>query len=355
MTAKLNFRSALFLLLPVLFLTFSCKDMKLDIQDSKDRLDVLEGTTITSINEQISAINTSISDLKEMDESLDTYIKALEATATDLQKQINDANAEIAKVEAELGEEISVLEQTLLNELNTAKEAIEAELLAINNTLAELKQADEALDKKISDLQAYVDTQLTSTTNWANATFSTLAQYEQTQTEISTIKASIEQINAGVSALETRLNGKIASDIQTAIDALRSELSTDYVARIESAVNTMTQAYTTAISSAKDEITSAYTNAIAALDAAAQALSDHRGLCDTYYALPEQAQKIVDDNASKKFANTDLYATLKDLAAKYVTKNVETQTNEETGEVIKAAGYEKVIVSERNPWKAVLF
>ncbi|MBR5103074.1 MAG: hypothetical protein IKV05_00115 [Bacteroidales bacterium] len=237
--------------------------MKLDIQDLKDRLDVLEGTTITSINEQISAINTSISDLKEMDESFDTYIKALEATATDLQKQIDDANAEIAKVEAELGEEISVLEQTLLNELNTAKEAIEAELLAINNTLAELKQADEALDKKISDLQAYVDTQLTSTTNWANATFSTLAQYEQTQTEISTIKASIEQINAGVSALETRLNGKIASDIQTAIDALRSELSTDYIARIESAVNTMTQAYTTAISSAKDEITSAYTNAIA--------------------------------------------------------------------------------------------
>lgn len=262
MTAKLNFRSALFLLLPVLFLTFSCKDMKLDIQDLKDRLEVLEGTTITSINEQISAINTSISDLKEVDESLDAYIKALEATATDLQKQIDDANAEIAKVEAELGEEISVLEQTLLNELNTAKEAIEAELLAINNTLAELKQADEALDKKISGLQAYVDTQLTSTTNWANATFSTLTQYEQTQTEISAIKASIEQINAGMSALETRLNGKIVSDIQTAIDALRIEVNADHASRIESSVNNLTVAYTAAISSARTEITTAYTNAI---------------------------------------------------------------------------------------------
>ena len=252
----------MFLLLPVLFLTFSCKDMKLDIQDLKDRLDVLEGTTITSINEQISAINTSISDLKEMDESLDTYIKALEATATDLQKQINDANTEIAKVEAELGEEISALEQSLLNELNTAKEAIEAELLAINNTLTELKLADKVLDKKISDLQTYVDTQLTSTTNWANATFSTLAQYEQTQTEISTIKASIEQINAGVSALETRLNGKIASDIQTAVDALRIEVNADHASRIESSVNNLTVAYTAAISSARTEITTAYTNAI---------------------------------------------------------------------------------------------
>ena len=250
--------------LPALVLTLGCKDMKLDIQDSKDRLDVLEGTTIISINEQITAINTSISDLKEMDATLDAYIKTLDATATDLQKQINDANAEIAKVESELGEEITALEQSLLNELNTAKEAIEAELLAINNTLAELKQADETLDKKISDLQTYVDTQLTSTTNWANATFSTLTQYEQTQTEISTIKASIEQINAGMTALETRLNGKIATEIQTAIDALRSELSTDYIARIESAVNTVTQAYTAAISSAKDEITTAYTTAIAA-------------------------------------------------------------------------------------------
>lgn len=77
---------------------------------------------------------------------------------------------------------------------------------------------------------------------------------------------------------------------------------------------------------------SAYLDAIAVLDAAAQALSDHRGLCDTYYALPEQAQNIVDDNATKKFANTELYVTLKALAEKYVTKNVETQTNEETGE-----------------------
>ena len=326
MTAKLNFRSALFLLLPVLFLTFSCKDMKLDIQDLKDRLDVLEGTTITSINEQISAINTSISDLKEMDESLDTYIKALEATATDLQKQINDANAEIAKVEAELGEEISVLEQTLLNELNTAKEAIEAELLAINNTLAELKQADEALDKKISDLQAYVDTQLTSTTNWANATFSTLAQYEQTQTEISAIKASIEQTNAGMTALETRLNGKIASDIQTAIDALRSELSTDYITRIENAVNAVTQAYTAAISSAKDEITTAYTAAIATAIAESEANMQawvNSVLTQGYYDIATIDGKLSALSARLDETDTDLQKQIAELKTALETSKEE--------------------------------
>ena len=262
MTTKLDFRSALFLLLPALIFVSACKDMNLDIQDSKDRLDVLEGTTITSINEQISAINTSISDLKEMDESLDAYIKALEATATDLQKQINEANSEIAKLEAELGEVVPVPEQSLLNELNAAKEAIQAELTAINKTLDDLKAADTALDKKIADLRTYVETELASTKDWANATFSTLAQYEQTQTEISAIKASIEQINTDMAALETRLNGKIAADIKTAIDALRMELNTDHASRIESAVNNLTVAYTAAVSSARSEITTAYTNAI---------------------------------------------------------------------------------------------
>ena len=77
---------------------------------------------------------------------------------------------------------------------------------------------------------------------------------------------------------------------------------------------------------------SAYTNAIAGLDAAAKLMSDHRALCDAYYALPEQAQKIVDDNADKKFAKTDLYIQLSQIAPKYVTKNVTTETNPETGE-----------------------
>ncbi len=170
--------------------------MKMDIEDLKDRLDVLEGTTITSINQQIFAISTSISDLKDMDEALYAYIKTLEEIATNLQSQIDEANAEIAKLEAELGDEIDALEQNLLKELNAAKESILAELTTINKTLGELKAADEALDKKISDLQAYVDVELSSIKDWANTTFSTLAQYELMQTEISTIKELIEHINA---------------------------------------------------------------------------------------------------------------------------------------------------------------
>ena len=76
---------------------------------------------------------------------------------------------------------------------------------------------------------------------------------------------------------------------------------------------------------------SAYKNAAAALDAAAQAMRDHRSLIDTYDPLPQRAVEIVDNNAEKKFARTEFYAQLKAAAEKYATKTTETVVDSETG------------------------
>jgi len=75
---------------------------------------------------------------------------------------------------------------------------------------------------------------------------------------------------------------------------------------------------------------SAYKNAAAALDAATQAMKDHRSLCDAYDPLPQQAQDIIDANAGKKFANTTLYADLINLVNKYATKTTETVYDPDT-------------------------
>jgi len=75
---------------------------------------------------------------------------------------------------------------------------------------------------------------------------------------------------------------------------------------------------------------SAYKNAAAALDAATQAMKDHRSLCDAYDPLPQQAQDIIDANAGKKFANTSLYADLINLVNKYATKTTETVYDPDT-------------------------
>ena len=69
----------------------------------------------------------------------------------------------------------------------------------------------------------------------------------------------------------------------------------------------------------KDSYTapSAYFDAADALNAAAQALKDHRSNCDSYDEAIKKSIDVVRDNADSKFAVTELYGQLKTINEKY--------------------------------------
>ena len=287
------------------------------VQDALDKVDTrlavidnaiaaiqkdIEGikNSIATIKEQIENINSSIEDLKGVDAELGDYINALEAAAADLQKQLDDTNTKIGNVKSEMGEEIDALEQSLLNELNNLKSTLEGELAVISADIASLKAKDAELENRISVLENYVQSELQGYQDWANATFATLEQYSEIQASIAGIEADIKSINDAMAALETRINDKIATDIKSAIDALRTELGADYAAKIQTAVNDVTGAYTAAIAAAKSEIEAAYNKAIK--DAIAE--------CETSMKswVNEELQKVYEEIA-------DLEAQLSELAA----------------------------------------
>ena len=226
---------------------------------------------IATIEAQIAAINGSINDLKTMDAELKGYISALQTTAANLQAQIDATNTEIENVKKEMGDEIDAVEQSLLNKLENLKTTLEGELATIKANIETLKAKDAELEGKIAALETYVNNQLQATEDWVNATFATLAQYQEVQATIAGIKSDITAINTAITDLETKINNKIATDIKAAIDALRAELGADYAAKIEAATNAVTSAYTAAIATAKDEIEAAYTKAIADALAASEA------------------------------------------------------------------------------------
>jgi len=62
---------------------------------------------------------------------------------------------------------------------------------------------------------------------------------------------------------------------------------------------------------------SAYLNAAAALNEAAQAVKDHRALCDSYDEQIKKSIDVVRENAESKFAVTELYGQLKAINEKY--------------------------------------
>ena len=269
----------LFLLVVIVAMVLpSCKKINEAIDDLDNRLNKLEQETIPSIDEQISAINTTLGNLDAMDKELKGYIDNLTATASSLQEQINATNTKIGEVKAELKGDIASTNSELKGEIATAKadvlaklEALETELknelATINTTINTLKAKDTELDNKIAELRSYVDTELGKTTDWVNATFATLEQYNALVAEVATIKEQIKAINQSIADLETRLTTKINEDIATAVSTLSAD--------IQQKVSEITTAYTNAVKTAKEEITAAYTSAIQtainALDASLKA------------------------------------------------------------------------------------
>ena len=255
-------KKLILILAVVAMLLPSCKKINEALDSLDGRLDKLEQETIPSIDEQIYAINTTLGNLDAMDKELKGYIDGLTATAANLQEQINATNTKIEEVKTALQGEIETAKANVIAQLEAAKEELENELATINATIATLQAKDAELDSKIANLQTYVDTELGKTTDWVNATFATLEQYNALVSEIATIKEQIKAINQSIADLETRLTTKINEDIATAVSTLNAD--------IQQKVKEITEAYTAAVKTAKEEITAAYTtainNAINALD-----------------------------------------------------------------------------------------
>ena len=136
---------------------------------------------ITSVEEQIKLINASINELKAMDVELKDLIDAL---------------------------------------VSTPEGDSSAELMAFIKAL-QAKDAD--LEKKISDLKAYIDGKIT-TKDWAEATFATLAQYEAVQKEIAAIKALIEQNKTDLTSAYTKAIKEAIAQSETSMKAWVNKL-----------------------------------------------------------------------------------------------------------------------------------
>ena len=275
----------------------SCKKINEELDALGNRIDKLEQEAIPSIDEQIAAINTTLSNLDAMDKKLKSYIDHLTATASNLQEQINNVNTKIGEVKAELKGDIASTNTELKGEIATAKadvlaqlEALEnelkTELAQINATIATLQAKDTELEGKITELKTYVDTELSKTTDWANATFATLERYNALVSEVATIKEQINEINESITNLETKLTTKINEDIATAVSTLSAD--------IQQKVSEITTAYTNAVKTAKEEITTAYTaaiqTAISNLDSSLKAWVGEQ--LANYYTIAEVEAKI---------------------------------------------------------------
>ena len=228
-------RTITFLAIALMVLLTGCKKINEQFENINNRLDQIEGSSLTTIDQQIKNINASLADLKNIDAALQGLIDALEAADED-----------------------------------------HSELIAA------LQAKDAELDQKIADLQAYVDGEVAAVEDWAEATFATLTQYEGVQAEIAAIKLLLEQyrneiteeyaeaiVNAiaeSEKSMKAWVNELLAegyydiAEIDAKLEALEAELADedaelakeieDQQAALEQAKKDLTAAYEKAISDA---------------------------------------------------------------------------------------------------------
>ena len=198
----------LFYLISVCMLSMtSCDCSKYDYELSEidKRLDAIEGTSLTTIAEQIAAINASLDDLKGVDAALQKLIDDLEAEAANLQTQL-DENAAVAAA---------------------TKKALEDEIAAIKVLIAALQEKDAELEQRYFELEQYINDEIQYSEEWVESTFATLKQYEAMQIEIAGIKALIEQYKSDVTAEYTAAIEKAIADSETSMRTWVNELLAD--------------------------------------------------------------------------------------------------------------------------------
>ena len=248
------------------------------LDDLDNRLEQLEGTTLPSVDEQIESINASIADLKVVDTELHVLIDALEADAVE-----------------------------------------HSELIAALQTKAS------ELESKIATLEEYVDSEITATEDWAAATFATLEQYAEVQSEISTLKALVEQnksditeayttaiaeaISVSESSMKEWVNEQLAGYYTIAETDAKLELLQRSIDTLSESLAEEVETLSGRIDTMKSELTEAYEAAIT------EAIETNNGVINSKIA--EEVKTInsrIDEEVTSINARIDaLEGRIKDL------------------------------------------
>lgn len=164
------------------------------------------GQNIDAIESLISAFDGDIS-------RLESVLSSIRKSVTDLG---TESESKLDKVKADLEAEIGNLNgelDSLVDDLSLLSEEDQKFILE----LAALKKQDQELEKKITELQSYVDTELSKAVDAAAAAYATLQQYNSVLEQLTNLNQSITQT-------DTEIRAKIATEIAN-LEARIAELN----------------------------------------------------------------------------------------------------------------------------------
>ena len=278
-----------FLALAGIGMLAGCANLEEEIQELKTRVATLENAQISTIDDQIAAIERTVKTLTEAQESLEkkdsellNLIKTLQASA--------DAS----------DEQFSAIQDALKT------------LTAVHESLAE---KDKELATLIDGLRTYIDESLSKEKDWIKATYCTLEQYQAMADEVASLKETIRATYCTLEQLQA-LADEIAS--------LKENMEDTY-ATLEQFKNLSEEV--AALKSQFNEAGKEYDDKLAALDNAVKAWVGEA--LSGYYDMAAMDAKLA-ALATKEEVLENVEAVKKDIAD---TKEQITEAKEQIAEL----------------------
>lgn len=304
----------------------SCGKLEDSINSLEQRISELEDTRIPSIDEQVTSIKKTIIDLGKTDSRLQEYISSLEEKSSALEKELGKTNTALTEAQKTLREEMAADKSELSENVDAAKSDVIAQLEAyktlaneqlktLDSAIDTLKIKDNELQQRITDLQAYVNSENNKMKDWATGTFATIEQQNAMAEIVASIKTQLETLNTYTMNMDVRLTNKTdeLSKSLSALDESTKQQISELTAHCNSSISTL-----------KSELTESYTKLVASeiskLETSMQSWVNDK--LSGYYTIEETDAKL---SAMQSELN-DRISSEKAYLVSLIT-NLETTTN----------------------------
>lgn len=229
-----------------------CRKYDEALQNINNRLDNLEGSRISTIEQQVDAIKKSLPLLESTNKELGKYIESLQASYKSLLASVEEIDSKIKTLSQECADE----NKQLLNNLEQLRYDLQQHIDAMAETITALQTKDKDIEERLTALQQHVESLSGkySSPEWVEATFATLEMHNALVSDLAVLQGKIDGMTQSIADLETRMEKKITQDIASALTGLNEDIKVK--------IEQVTSACTASVKTAKEEITAAYTDAI---------------------------------------------------------------------------------------------
>lgn len=310
----------------------SCGKLEDRINSLEQRISELEDTRIPSIDEQVTSIKKTIIDLGKTDSRLQEYISSLEEKSSALEKELGKTNTALTEAQKTLREEMAADKSELSENVDAAKSDVIAQLEAyktlaneqlktLGSAIDTLKIKDNELQQRITDLQAYVNSENNKMKDWATGTFATIEQQNAMAEIVASIKTQLETLNTYTMNMDVRLTNKTdeLSKSLSALDESTKQQISELTAHCNSSISTL-----------KSELTESYTKLVASeiskLETSMQSwvndkLSGYYTIEETDAMLSAMRSELNDRISSEKAYLVSLITNLETTTNKKISTN----------------------------------